>query len=52
MEAYNHIGNAYMYGMGVEKDERKAKLYTELAAIGVIHWHATILANRPNVAES
>ena len=34
VEAYNHIGNAYMYGMGVEKDERKAKLYTELAAMG------------------
>ena len=34
VEAYNNIGNACMYGMGVEKDERKARLYTQLAAIG------------------
>jgi len=34
VEAYNHIGQAYMYGQGVEKDERKARLYGELAAIG------------------
>jgi len=34
VEAYNNIGNAFMYGMGVEQDERKARLYIQLAAIG------------------
>jgi len=34
VEAYNNIGNSCMYGMGVERDERKGKLYIQLAAIG------------------
>jgi len=32
-EAYNSIGNAYMYGEGVKKDEKKARHYFELAAM-------------------
>ena len=32
-EAYNNIGNAYMYGEGVKKDEKKARHYFELAAM-------------------
>ena len=33
-EAYNNIGNAYYNGRGVERDEKKADHYYELAAIG------------------
>ena len=33
-EAYHNIGNAYWYGRGVERDEKKAIHYWELAAIG------------------
>jgi len=32
-DAYFNIGNAYMSGVGVERDHRKAKHYYELAAI-------------------
>ena len=33
-EAYNNIGNAYHFGNGVERDEKKADHYYELAAMG------------------
>ena len=32
-DAYNNIGNAYYHGRGVERDERKADHYYELAAM-------------------
>jgi TPR repeat protein len=34
VESYHNIGNAYYFGRGVERDEKKAKHYYELAAIG------------------
>ena len=33
-KAYNNVGNAYHFGEGVERDEKKADHYFELAAIG------------------
>ena len=33
-EAYNNIGYAYRNGLGVERDDKKANHYYELAAIG------------------
>ena len=33
-EAHHNIGNVYLYGGGVERDEKKAVHYWELAAIG------------------
>ena len=32
--SYHNIGNAYFYGRGVEKSEKKAMHYWELAAMG------------------
>ena len=32
--AYYHVGNAYRTGEGVERDEKKAKYYYELAVMG------------------
>ena len=32
--AYCNVGNAYLHGEGVERDEKKADHYAELAAIG------------------
>ena len=32
--AFNNLGDAYANGQGVERDEKKAKHYYELAAIG------------------
>ena len=33
-KAYNNIGDAYYHGRGVEKDEKKAAHYYEIAAMG------------------
>ena len=48
--AYNNIGDAYYYGRGVERDEKKAAHYFELAAmtgnatsrhnLGALEFHA------------
>ena len=32
--AYNNLGNSYLKGLGVEKNEKKAKYYFELGALG------------------